>query len=339
MTKINDLFNYEFLSGILVSKDDNKIAYKKTQANLKDNKYDTDLYIYQKNLGKSYRITDKKTASLYTFDGESNLIYKYDSDDSFDYFYKNNGHGLGDLAFKLDKDIKSIKYLKGDIYLISASLKKTEEEKKNEKENEAYEEVTTLPFWLNGAGFLKEETIYYYLYDLKADKLTEILKSDKDNEVHGLDINETLDKIAYVKGHSDSNGVMEFLESIILKDIKTGEEKVLLEKAYSIYTLNFIEDRIIFVGTDMKKGGINEDAFIYQVDFDGNVKMVNDSDFDKSFGNSIGTDARAEGNRTFQVHDKRLYFLVTEFEESKLYSINLKGDLRLKFLAVWKISL
>lgn len=48
MTKINDLFNYEFLSGILVSKDDNKIAYKKTQANLKDNKYDTDLYIYQK---------------------------------------------------------------------------------------------------------------------------------------------------------------------------------------------------------------------------------------------------------------------------------------------------
>ena len=330
MTKINDLFNYEFLSGILVSNDDNKIAYKMTQANLKDNKYDKDLYIYQKDLGKSYRITDKKTASLYTFDGESNLIYKYDSDDSFDYFYKNDGHGLGEIAFKLDKDIKSIKWLKDDTYLISASLKKTEEEKKNEKENEAYEEVTTLPFWLNGAGFLKEEVLYFYLYNLKEDKLTEILKSDKDNEVHGLDINENLDKIAYVKGHSDSNGVMEFLESIILKDIKTGEEKVLLEKAYSIYTLNFIEDRLIFVGTDMKKGGINEDAFIYQVDFDGKVKMVNDDSFDKSFGNSIGTDARAEGNRTFQVHDKRLYFIVTEFEESKLYSINLEGELKLE---------
>ena len=258
------------------------------------------------------------------------MIYKYDSDDSFDYFYKNNGHGLGDLVFKLDKDIKSIKWLKDDTYLISASLKKTEEEKKNEKENEAYEEITTLPFWLNGAGYLKEEVLYFYLYNLKEDKLTEILKSDKDNEVHGLDINENLDKIAYVKGHSDSNGVMEFLESIILKDIKTGEEKVLLEKAYSIYTLNFIEDRLIFVGTDMKKGGINEDAFIYQVDFDGKVKMVNDDSFDKSFGNSIGTDARAEGNRTFQVHNNRLYFIVTEFEEAKLYSINLKGELKLE---------
>lgn len=330
MTKINDLFDYEFLSGILVSNDDNKIAYKKTQANLKDNKYDTDLYLYQKDLGKSYRITDKKNASLCTFDGQGTLIYKYDSDDSYDYFYKNDGHGLGDLAFKLDKDVKSLKWLKDDTYLISASPKKTEEEKKAEKENEAYEEVTILPFWLNGAGFLKEETVYYYLYDLKSDKLTEILKSDKENEVNGLDIREDLGKIAYIRSHSDANDVMEFRESIILKDLKTGEEKVLVDKGYATYTLHFIEDRLIFVGTDMKKGGINEDAFIYQIDFDGNLKMVNDANFDKSFGNSVGTDARFGATRTFQVHDDRLYFIVTEFEEAKLYSTNLKGELRVE---------
>lgn len=121
---------------------------------------------------------------------------------------------------------------------------------------------------------------------------------------------------------------MEFRESIILKDLKTEEEKILVDKGYATYTLHFIEDRLIFVGTDMKKGGINEDAFIYEVDFDGNLKMVNDENFDKSFGNSIGTDARAEGNRTFQVHKDRLYFIATEFEEAKLYSIDLKGDLR-----------
>lgn len=269
MTQINNLFDYEFLSGIYVSNDDNKIAYKKTQANLKDNKYDTDLYLYEKDLGKSYRLTDKKSASLCSFDGNSNLIYKYDSDDCYDYFYKNDGYGLGELAFKIDKDVKSLKWLKDDTYLLSASPKKSEEEKKSEKENEAYEEVTTLPFWLNGAGYLKEETVYYYLYDLKANKLTEILKSDKDNEVSGLDISEDLGKIAYVRSHSDANDVMEFRESIILKDLKTEEEKILVDKGYATYTLHFIEDRLIFVGTDMKKGGINEDAFIYEVDFDG----------------------------------------------------------------------
>lgn len=322
--------DYEFLSEIKVSNDENKIAYKKTQANLKENKYDSDLYIYDQELEKSYRITDKKNASIYTFDGENNLIYKYDSDDTTDYFYKNDGNGLGDLAFKLNMDVKSIKWLKDDTYLISASPKKTEEEKKIDKENSFYKEVTTLPFWANGVGYLKDETIYFYLYNLKDNKLTEILKSDKDNEVHGLDINKDLDKIAYLKVHSDSNDVMEFLESIILKDLKTGEEKILVDKGYSTYTLNFIKDRLIFVGTDMKKGGINEDAFIYEVDFDGNVKMVNNSDFDKSFANSIGTDARWEGNRSFQVHGNRLYFIVTEFEESKLYSIDLEGSLNLE---------
>ncbi len=330
MTKINDLMDYEFLSEIIVSNDENKIAYKKTQANLKENKYDSDLYIYDQELEKSYRITDKKNASIYTFDGENNLIYKYDSDDTTDYFYKNDGNGLGDLAFKLNMDVKSIKWLKDDTYLISASPKKTEEEKKTDKENSFYKEVTTLPFWANGVGYLKDETIYFYLYNLKDNKLTEILKSDKNNEVHGLDINKDLDKIAYLKGHSDSNDVMEFLESIILKDLETGEEKILVDKGYSTYTLNFIKDRLIFVGTDMKKGGINEDAFIYEVDFDGNVKMVNNSDFDKSFANSIGTDARWEGNRSFQVHGDRLYFIVTEFEESKLYSIDLEGSLNLE---------
>ena len=328
MTKINDLMEYEFPSEILVSKNENKIAYKKTKANLKDNKYDTDLYIYDQNLGKSYRITDKKNASIYTFDGENNLIYKYDSDDTYDYFYKNDGHGIGELVFKFDKNIKSIKWLKDDLYLIKASDKKTDEEKKTEKEESFYKELTTLPFWLNGLGYINKEEEYFYLYDAKKDTLEEILKSDKDNDVNGMDINKDLSKIAYVKGHSDKNDVMEFLESIILKDLKTGEEKVLVEKGYSIYTINFIEDCIIFVGTDMKKGGINEDAFIYQVDYNGNVKLVTDNNFDKSFGNSIGTDARWEGNRTFQVHNDRLYFIVTEFEESKLYSIDLKGDLK-----------
>lgn len=328
MTKINDLMDYEFLSEILVSKNENKIAYKKTQANLKDNKYDTDLYIYDQNLGKSYRITDKKNASIYTFDGENNLIYKYDSDDTYDYFYKNDGHGIGELIFKFDKNIKSIKWLKNDLYLIKASDKKNDEEKKAEKEESFYKELTTLPFWLNGLGYIKIEPEYFYLYDAKKDMLEEILKSDKDNDVNGIDINKDLDKIVYVKGHCDKNDVMEFLESIILKDLKTGEEKVLVEKGYSIYTINFTQDRVIFVGTDMKKGGINEDAFIYQVDYDGNVKLVTDKNFDKSFGNSIGTDARWEGNRTFQVHNDRFYFIVTEFEESKLYSIDLKGDLK-----------
>ena len=160
--------------------------------------------LYDKNLGDSYRLTDKKNASVYAFDKNNNLIYKYDSDNSYDYFYKANGYGIGELAFKIDKDVSFLKRIKNDTYLIKASDKKSEEEKKNDKEESFYKELTSLPFWFNGPGYLKDDTQYFYLYDAKEDSLIEILKSDKDNSVGAFAVNDDLDKICYAKGDRKS---------------------------------------------------------------------------------------------------------------------------------------
>ena len=328
MTDIKDILDYEFLSEILASDDRSKIAYKKTKANEKDNKYDTNLFIYDAKLEKSYRMTDKASASLFDFTSSNNLLYKYKTDDDYDYFYESDGHGLGDLAFKIDKDVSYIERIKDETYLLGASEKKSKEEKDKEKEDSYFKKLDKLPFWLNGAGFLKEKESSYYLFDKNTQEIKEIIKSDKERKINVFAISDDLEKIAYAQGHEDDNGVMEFLESIILVDLKTGEEKTLVTKGYSIYFLDFIKDKLVFVGTDMKKGGINEDAFIYSLDFDGNLTKITDDEFDKSFGNSIGTDARFGSARTFQVKNNRLYFIVTEKEESKLYSIDLKGDLK-----------
>lgn len=48
----------------------------KTKANEKDNKYDTDLFVYDKKLEKSYRLTDSGANPICSFDKENNLIYK-----------------------------------------------------------------------------------------------------------------------------------------------------------------------------------------------------------------------------------------------------------------------
>ena len=61
----------------------------------------------------------------------------------------------------------------------------------------------------------------------------------------------------------------------------------------------------------MKKGGVNEDSFIYSCDYEGSYKKISPDDFDMAFGNSIGTDARFGSTKTFAVKDNRLYFLVT----------------------------
>ena len=45
-TKIKDILDYEFLSGLEISKDGSKLVYKKTKADYDENKYQTDLWIY-----------------------------------------------------------------------------------------------------------------------------------------------------------------------------------------------------------------------------------------------------------------------------------------------------
>ena len=329
-TKLKDILDYEFLSDLEISKDGSKLAYKKTIANYNDNKYDTDLWIYDTNKENTYPITDNKSISTYTFDKDSNIIYKAESDDKKDSFYSYDGYGIGKKAFDLNLDVKNIKWLEDELYLIHAAEKKDEKTKKKEEENKYFEKLDTLPFWFNGQGYLKKEKSAYYFYNAADNNLEKIVDSKFPSEIYQLTLNDDNNKALLIKANYDDNYVAETRENLVLFDIKTKTEKVLIENKFSFYTAEFLADKIIFVGTDMKKGGINEDSFIYTCDFDGNYEKITNDDFDMSFGNSLGTDARFGGAKSFYKANDRLYFVVTEKETTKLYSIDINGDLRLE---------
>lgn len=329
-TKIKDILGYEFLSDLEISSDGTKLAYKKTIANYDDNKYETDLWLYDTKENKSYPITASKSVSTYTFNKDSNVIYKAVSDDKKDSFFCYDGYGIGKKVFDLDLDVKSIKWLEDELYLIHASDKKDDKAKKKEEENKYFEKLDTLPFWFNGQGYLKKEESAYYFYNASDDSLEKIVDSKFPNEIFNLALNEDNTKALLIKANYDANNVAKSRESLILYDIKTKTKKVLIENEFSFYTAEFLADKIIFVGTDMKKGGINEDSFIYACDFDGNYEKITSDDFDMSFGNSLGTDARFGGAKTFYNTNDRLYFVVTEKETTKLYSIDINGNLKLE---------
>ncbi len=327
-TKVKDILGYDFLSELAISDDGSKISYKKTKANYDADKYETDLWIYDNKDNKSYPVTDQKDASIYTFDKDSNFIYKYKSEDKKDIFNIIDGAGVGKKIFEIKKEVSSIEWLNGDLFLIRASDKKSEKEKNQEKENKYYEKLTTLPFWFNGAGYIKDEDSAYYFYDAKDNKLEKIIDSNFDNDISFLYLNEDNSKAIYAKANYSKSKVMDMRESLYLYDIKKKESKLLIDNKFSYYYANFIEDKIIFVATDMKKGGINEDAFIYVSDYKGSYEKITAEDFDMSFGNSLGTDARFGESSTFAIENDRLYFVVTEKETTNLYSIDIKGDLR-----------
>ncbi|WP_311516764.1 S9 family peptidase [uncultured Anaerococcus sp.] len=326
-TKLKDILDYKFLSNLEISKGGDKLAYKMTKANCKDNKYDSNLFIYDLHSKENYQATDDNKSSIFTFDKDANLVYKKDSTDEKDTFFVKAGSGVGHKYFSLAKDVSSIKWLKDELFLVKASEKKSKEEQEKIKDESYFKEVTKLPFYFNGAGFLKDEQVAYYFYDKAKDELDLLVESDPTTNLTFCHINENLDKILFLKANNTPNGVMELVEDLVLFDVKEKKVETLISKEFSYSTARFIGNRIVFVATDMKKGGINEDALIYSCDYDGNYTLLSPSDFDMAFGNSIGTDARFGTSRTFEVANNKLYFVVTEFEDSPLYSIDLSGNI------------
>ena len=329
-TKIKDILSYEFFSNLDISNDKSKLAYTRVKGNFEKNKYDSNIWIYLTKTGETYPITDDGNSSIYTFDKDSNLIYKAKSNDEKDSFKKVTDHGIGREIFSIKKDLASIKWLKDDLFLVKASDKKSKKEKAKDEKNKYFKKLDTLPFYANGEGYLDYRPSAYYFYDSKKDQLSKIIDSSFDKEINLFSLNDDFTKAIFCKTDYDDNKVMGLKEDLILLDIDSKEEKALIKEEFSYYRAEFLDDKIIFVATNMEKGGVNEDAFIYSCDFEGNYKKISDDDFDMDFGNSLGTDARYGDGKTFVKANDKLYFITTEKESTKLYSIDIKGDLFLE---------
>lgn len=329
-TKINDILTYDFYSSLEISNDEKYLAFLKTNANLDENKYNSYLYLFDIEKNKKYKVSDNKNIGIFIFDEDDNLIYKEKSDDKFDYFYKKDrSMEVGSLEFKIDKNVSFIKDLKNGYYLIKASDKLSEEEKKKQKENSFYKEVSKLPFWFNGIGYINNQKQSLYLFK-KEDKSLQKIRDFENESLNAFAINKNANKLALVLGKND-NKVSRLRDDLVILDLENKEEKIIIENEFAYYDLFFNDkDEIIFVASDMKKGGINEDAFIYKGNLSGEYKKISPDDFDKSFGNSIGSDARYEAYRTFFYKNNKFYFVVTEKEESKLYSLDENENIKLE---------
>lgn len=329
-TKINDILTYDFYSSLEISNDEKYLAFLKTNANLDENKYNSYLYLFDIEKNKKYKVSDNKNIGIFIFDEDDNLIYKEKSDDKFDYFYKKDrSMGVGSLEFKIDKNVSYIKDLKNGYYFIKASDKLKEDERKKQKENSFYKEVTRLPFWFNGTGYIDNQKQSLYLYK-KEDKSLQKIRDFENESLNAFAINKNANKLALVLGKNDNN-ISRLRDDLVILDLENKEEKIIIENEFAYYDLFFNDkDEIIFVASDMKKGGINEDAFIYKSNLTGEYKKISSDDFDKSFGNSIGSDARYEAYRTFSYKNNKFYFVVTEKEESKLYSLDENENIKLE---------
>ena len=349
MQKLNldDFTRYKFLSGLKYSPNGKKLAFMLHQMDVEENKYLSDIYIYDVEKESITRLTSSNTAKSFTFKDEDLILFADSRDkkdkerrekgEDFTTYYEislNGGEAVKSLEIPLnvskleiiDKDnlmlIGEYNINKPDLQNLSdeekeKALKKWEEEKD-------YQVIDEIPFWFNGEGFTNKIRSRLYIYNIKDKKLKPV--TDAFTNVSFFRLNEDKTKAVIITNSFIDK--MQIKDDLYLYDIKEDTlEKISHHDRFQYGFADFLEDNIIFTGTDMAKYGINENQRIYLMDKDGNVKEISPQGFDLSIGNSVGTDCRFGRSNQIKLDGNYLYFITTEYGNAYLNRMDTNGNI------------
>lgn len=345
---MDDFTKYKFLSGIRFSPDGKKTGFVLHQMDVEENKYLSNIYVYNEENNSCTKMTSLDEERSFIWKDNDTIIFpairgkkdkeRKEKQEKFTSFYEINIHGgEANKVFEIPLNVRSIDFIDEENLLVIASfdlnkpkldeLPQEEKEKalKKMEEEKDYEVLDEIPFWANGAGFTNKKRDRLYIYNLKDKKLTTI--TDEFTNVESARLNREKTKIIVITNSFTDK--MPIKSDLYIYDIKEGTfEKLTHEEVFNYSYADFLGDKIIFAGHDMKSYGINENPHFYTMDLDGrNVERITDESFDCSLWNSVGSDCRFGGSRSMVVDGDYLYFVTTEGYNSYINRIDINGNI------------
>ncbi len=343
--KLDDLLKFKFLSSLTISPDTNKVAFVVHEMNRDDNNYKSNIWLYDARTAQLSQLTSSNQDSSPLWLNDSKLLFVSWRDEK-DRKRKENGEPLTPLytidvtrgeakrAFELPFFVKQIKKLNENTLLFTAvydhrlkdfwKLSKDERENvlKALKEEKDYEVLDEIPFWSNGSGFTNKKRIRLFSYNLQTGQIVPI--SDELSNVEYFSDSVDGKAILYVANQFEH--VMKRSNDLYLYDVEKNESIKLTHADDFRYTFaEFIDGKVIFAGSDMRRYGINENPKFYSLDPSSGQVVLLTPDFDASLHNSVNSDCRFGSNRTFKVDGKYLYFVSTQWHDAQLYRIDGSG--------------
>lgn len=343
--QIKDFLKFKFLSNISLSPDGMNLGFVVNSPNEEDNDYKSNIHIYSKDRG-IFQLTSMEDGRSFIWKDNSTVIFpalrnkedkkkKEDKKPLTVYNEISINGGEATKAFEIPLNISRIELIDDDNIIAVATFNKkydgfnqlseTEQNDRLEsiKEEEDYEVLDEIPFWSNGEGFTNKIRSRLYHINLKNDQITPI--TDEFTNVDHLALNPTKDKALLItSSFTDKLNLFSSLYQLDIGTLKCEKISPILDFNYSY--ANYLDNMIIFMGSDMKHFGINENPKIYITEDEG-ITYVKINDFDMSTWNSVGSDCRYGSNRMFKVDGKYLYFISTSGSSSNIQRISLDGKI------------
>ena len=318
--QINDLKDYNFLSNLEFSPEGDKLCFVKKQADMEENDYSSELWIYELNEDNLWKLTGGKKDSNFIWLDNDNILFtskrKEDDEESLKpstEFYKINVNGgEAELFTEIPFAVQDFKTNSKSLLLkVFADIEeKTEEELKEEKDYEVLEEI---PFWGNGQGFTNKKRNHLLKLDLESKEYEKLIDGDKNI----LNFDLINDKV--VLNMKEFKDKMELESELYLYDLNKDYLDKLTEEKMEIGFVKFRdESTIYFTATDMEAMGVNTNQEIYEFDLEDKKVIKLSDDLDKSIGTSVGNDSRMGGGKALEFKDNDFYLITTEGYNSYL---------------------
>lgn len=343
--KLDEFTEYRFLSGIELSTDARYACFAVHKANVEENNYDSNLWLYDLQNSQLMQLTsfNRESSLLWLADGRhilfSSIREEKDQNrkaegENFTQFYRINAEGgEAQKYFSIPLKVAEIAEAKEGTFVFTAIDGPGEEDLsilsqedraralKKRQEEQDYEVIDEIPFWSNGKGYTNQKRNRIYTYDLKT-KQYQVLSKEKDSVV-SFSLNKETNKVVYFT--QGFQGVSSRTNGISLYDLETGKTTELLKEGrFSCAYGTLINDnRLIFIGTEMKDYGINENRKFYQIDLSTNEITCITPTLDISLYGSVGSDCRYGTFKPYQIDGDYLYFVSTVNDSAYLNRIHL----------------
>ncbi len=338
--KIDDFLNYKFLSNMEFSPNGKNTAFILHNMNLESNNYDSNIHIYNASNNNTLKLTSTDEELYFKWMNENEIVFpsfrdsndlkRKDDFETFTPFYKINiNGGEANRFFEIPMSVNSFEFIDKDNIIFTGKFDHSKRDFDNlsledKLESKDYLIMDELPFWGNGKGDINKLRNPAYIYNISSGEIKQI----NDNFTNTLLIQLNGDNTKALILSRTFKDMEPLKMDLSLYDIEKGELKLLDSDNYIYSFADFIQDKIIFIGTDMKRYGMKENPHIFTMDLDGNnLQQISDNSFDSPAGSTIGSDCRYGSYRSFKVDGDFLYFLTTEGDSSNLKRINLNGDI------------
>ena len=343
--KMDAFTEYAFLSALRCGPEGG-VAFVAAKADVEENGYQRDLWVKPQE-GEAFQLTTDGKTGGFLWDGPHTLLFQSGRDpqgkkaqeagEEYTSFYRLDVRGgEAQKAFSVPLSASLVDKVGEGVYLLSVNwdlrfskayaMKGAAKEAllREKKEERDYQVLDELPFYFNGAGFVNKHRTALFLLEESTGKLTRITRETF--SVGGAHLSADGKKIlytgqAFTVKRKEKSGVYVY-------DLETGSTTELLKpRVYSLYDAAWWGDKILLLGTDSKRYGINENAQFYTLDPETREVSLF-APYEQAVGSSVGSDCRLGGGRDLIAQDGKYYFVATIRNASHVYCLEQTGEIR-----------